>query len=204
MRVTCPSCRAEMDLDVLLSHEEGRHVLANIVTLGVPLGAQLLRYIGLFRPGKRALAMGRTLALLAEIWPDMQRGAINRKGREWPVTPAMWSQAIEQLLASRDKGSLTLPLTSHGYLYEVLCGLSDKVEAQAERDRESSQRGRSHVGGPIDMDVLLQSTTQPSTTLVVAPKVSSGPSRRAQEIKAEIAAKLALRSGASDLTHPNE
>ena len=26
MRVKCPSCNAEMDLDVLLAHEEGRHV----------------------------------------------------------------------------------------------------------------------------------------------------------------------------------
>lgn len=191
MRLTCPACRAEMDLDVLLSHEEGRHVLANIVTLGVPLGAQLLRYVGLFRPGKRALAMGRTLALLAEIWPDMQRGAINRKGRDWATTPEMWSQAIEQLLASRDKGSLTLPLTSHGYLYEVLCGLADKVEAQLERDRQADQRSRAHIAGPTALDQVLNPVIQPIT----AAPAPSGPSPMALKIRAEIAAKKALRAG---------
>jgi hypothetical protein len=180
-----------MDLDVLLSHEEGRHVLANIVTLGVPLGAQLLRYVGLFRPGKRALAMGRTLALLAEIWPDMQRGAINRKGRDWATTPEMWSQAIEQLLASRDKGSLTLPLTSHGYLYEVLCGLADKVEAQLERDRQADQRSRAHIAGPTALDQVLNPVIQPIT----AAPAPSGPSPMALKIRAEIAAKKALRAG---------
>lgn len=194
MRLTCPACRAEMDLDVLLSHEEGRHVLANIVTLGVPLGAQLLRYVGMFRPGKRALAMSRTLALLAEILPDLQRGAINRKGRDWTTTPSMWSQAIEQLLASRDKGSLTLPLTSHGYLYEVLCGMSDKAEAQVERDRQADQRSRPHIAGPTSLDQVLSPVIQPVTT-VPAP-VPSGPSPMALKIRAEIADKLARRTAA--------
>ena len=41
--------------------------------------------------------------------------------------------AIEQLLASRDAGKLTLPLTSHGYLYAVLAGMADKIERSDEQ-----------------------------------------------------------------------
>lgn len=203
MRLKCPSCNAEMDLDVLLAHEEGRHVLAQLLQLGVPMGALLARYVGLFRPGKRALSMSRTLSLLAELWPDMQRQAITRKGREWPTTPALWQQAIEQVLAARDKGNLTLPLTSHGYLFEVLLGLVDKAEGLAERERESAQRGRAHVGGPLRLDELMEAagqalaTPQPPRPLVIAaPAPYTGPSETSRRIQAEIAAKLGRRASA--------
>ncbi len=142
MRLKCPGCNAEMDLDVLLAHEEGRHVLAQLLQAGVPQGALLLRYIALFRPAKRSLAMSRTLALLTELWPDMQRGVITRRGRDWATTTAQWQTAIETVLAARDKGTLTLPLTGHGYLYEVLLGMVDKAEAVVEREREQDRQSR--------------------------------------------------------------
>ena len=207
MRLKCPSCNAEMDLDVLLAHEEGRHVLAQLLQLGVPMGALLLRYVGLFRPGKRALAMSRTLSLLGELWPDLQRGAITRKGREWATTPAQWQQAIEQVLAARDKGNLTLPLTSHGYLFEVLLGLIDKAEGQAEREREQQGRSRAHVAGSTslgelvgDMGRAVAQAEQAVSRLSVsyppptATPLFTGPSATARKIQAEIAAKLGRRS----------
>lgn len=194
MRLKCPSCNAEMDLDVLLAHEEGRHVLAQLLQLGVPMGALLVRYVGLFRPGKRALSMSRTLSLLAELWPDMQRQAITRKGRDWTTTPAQWQQAIETVLAARDKGTLTPPLTSHGYLYEVLLGLVDKAEGQAERDRESAQRGRAFVAGPQGVTALLDAAGQaatptPAAPVIAAPAPPTGPSPAARKILAEIQAR---------------
>ncbi|ACB34543.1 hypothetical protein Lcho_2277 [Leptothrix cholodnii SP-6] len=200
MRLKCPSCNAEMDLDVLLAHEEGRHVLAQLLQMGVPMGALLMRYIGMFRPGKRALAMSRTLALLSELWPDMTRGAITRKGRDWATTPAQWQQAIEQVMAARDKGNLTLPLTSHGYLYEVLLGLVDKAESHAEREREAGQRGRAHTAGGTalgdvmaDMDRALGRASKAVEALAAAaPAPAPGPSRYAQKLRAEIAAKKAV------------
>lgn len=140
MKLQCPSCLAEMDLDVLLAHEEGRHTLAKLIAAGTPIGAWTLRYLALFRPAKRALSMSRTLKLLAEIWPDIERGRIERKGREWDAPRANWQAAIEQLLATRDRGNLNLPLTSHGYLYEILVGMADKAEAQSERDTEAERR----------------------------------------------------------------
>jgi len=210
MRLKCPTCNAEMDLDVLLAHEEGRHVLAQMLLLGVPMGALLVRYVGLFRPGKRALAMSRTLSLLAELWPDMQRGAITRKGRDWPTTPAQWQQAIETVLAARDKGTLTPPLTSHGYLYEVLLGLADKAEGQAERERESAQRGRAFVAGPQGVGALLDVAGQAAAVpaqaapalVIAAPAPPAGPSATARKIQAEIAAKLGRRAAPSNPSTP--
>lgn len=149
MRLQCPACSAEMDLDVLLAAEEGRQTLARLIAMGTPMGAWTLRYIGLFRPAKRALSMARTLKLLEELWPDIQRQAITRKGREWAAPPAAWQAAIEQLLQTRDRGGLTLPMTSHGYLYEILVGLADKAESQAERTAEADRREPARSAAPI-------------------------------------------------------
>jgi len=206
MRLKCPACNAEMDLDVLLAHEEGRHVLAQLAMLALPLGRLLLAYVGLFRPGKRALSMSRTLALLAEVIADLQRGYITRKGRDWPTTQAQWQAAIEQVLAARDKGTLTPPLTGHGYLHEVLLTMVDKAEAAAEKEREADRRGRAHVGGVVGLDALADRLVgdQPSEQQalrrralviepVTMPAVPTEPSPYAKKVRAEIAAKLGRR-----------
>ena len=157
MNVTCPACGADMSLDVLLAHEESRRALARLVTLSVPLGSLVLRYLGLFRPGKRQLGHGRVVTLLEELLPDLERGQIERKGRLWAAPREAWRAALETVLEARDKGTLTLPLKSHGYLYEVIAAAADKVEAQAEHQLEAERKGREHVAGPATLgDVISQ------------------------------------------------
>jgi hypothetical protein len=202
MRLKCPACHAEMDLDVLLAHEESRHVLAQLVTLALPLGRLLLAYVGLFRPGKRALSMSRTLAILAEVIADIQRGHITRKGRDWTTTQAQWQAAIEQVLAARDKGTLTPPLTGHGYLHEVLLTMVDKAEAAAEKEREADRRGRAHVGGTASVADVIAGIDHSNAARSVAPPpvvmpAPAGPSAYAKKVKAEIAAKLGRRASAT-------
>ena len=50
------------------------------------------------------------------------------------------------MLARRDKGVLRLPLSSHGYLIEVIVGYSKKAEATAETIREKQRAGHSGYG----------------------------------------------------------
>lgn len=146
MRLTCPACHAEQSLEAALGREADARAVAALVERCLPLGAALVRYIALFRPAKRRLGLDRLVTLMMELMPDIERGAIARKGRDWAAPQALWQQAIEQMLAARDKGTLSLPLTSHGYLYEVLCALSDKAEAVAERDAEEQRRQRREAG----------------------------------------------------------
>lgn len=151
MKCTCPSCGAEMDLDVLLAHEHSRQALAMLIAAGMPLGKALLQYLRLFKPAKRQLGMGRVATLLEPLLADLQRGQIERGGRLWAAPREAWATAIDKLLEARDAGKLTLPLKSHGYLYEVIAGQADKVEAQAERDIELQRRAREHVAGPAKL-----------------------------------------------------
>ena len=102
-----------MSLDVLLAAEDTRQVLAQLAMHTLPFGALALKYIGLFRPEKRQLTHRRMLALIEELLPDVRRQAIDRKGREWRVGLETWKQGLEAVLAARDKGALTLPLTSY-------------------------------------------------------------------------------------------
>jgi hypothetical protein len=184
MNVTCPSCGAEMDLDVLLAHEDSRQALAQLAAISLPLGKVVLQYLRLFKPATRAMSHSRTVKLITELLPDLQRQSIERKGREWDAPTEAWRIAIEHVLAMRDKGALTLPLTSHGYLYEVLAGMADKVEAKAESEVEQRRRQRRGDGGaPQPAAATLASAPAP------APANYSTPSPYALRLQAEIAAK---------------
>lgn len=201
MRVTCPACHAEHSLDTLLTRQADALAVAQLLERGLPFGALLLRYIALFRPGKRRLGLERMAALITELLPDIERQAIHRKGRDWPAPQSLWVQAIESVMAARDKGTLTLPMTSHGYLYEVLCAMSDKTEAATERATEEQRRQhRSAVMdtvGPVAAAFLAPAFSQPQAAAASRPlpyDPSAGPSRAAQRIKAQMTARMQAKA----------
>jgi hypothetical protein len=186
MRITCPSCHAEASLDVLVGREADARAVSAFLARHVQLGDVLLRYVALFRPAKRRLGLARMVALIEELMPDIERGAIARKGRDWPAPPELWRAAIEQVLANNAKGSLTLPLSGHGYLHEVLQGMSDKAEGQAEREAEGQRRGRAHVdSGPVKLQ---------AAAAVSALPVADKPSEQVRDRLRQARANLALNS----------
>ncbi len=193
MRLTCPACQAEMSLDAAIGREVDGRALATFIAANVPLGAQLVNYIALFRPAKRRLSLARVVNLFEELQPDLQRGVINRKGRDWVAPAEVWRTAIEQVLAARDKGTLTLPLTSHGYLYEVIVGHADKAEAVAERVQidTARQRNGASTSAPVAVQQALAASGKP-----VPYDPAKGPSRAAREAKARMQNSLAARSEA--------
>lgn len=120
MKTRCPNCGATLSLDALMAHEAAREALALVFGLSGALGAALTRYLGLFRPATRELSMDRVAKLLREIVPDIQAQRIERNGSVHPAPPDAWVWAIGQALEARDTGRLKLPLTGHGWLYEVI------------------------------------------------------------------------------------
>lgn len=140
MRTRCPCCGTTASLDVLVAHEDARAALSAVFQIDKPLGTALVRYLSLHRPATRELTMARVATLLGELLPYLHRGAVPRKGRDWPVTPAQWAQAVEQMCQARDAGKLQTPLNGHGYLFEVLAGLVDKTESMQEQAQEVALR----------------------------------------------------------------
>lgn len=120
MRTRCPACGATLSLDALIAHDGAREALAVVFKLSGALGSAVIRYLALFRPETRELTMDRVAKVLNEIVPDLQAQRISRNGQVFDAPPEAWVWAVEQALQARDNGRLTLPLKSHGWLYEVI------------------------------------------------------------------------------------
>lgn len=145
MRLTCPACGATSSLDALIGHEAARTSLV-LALDQTPVGKRLIRYLALFRPAQRQLSWDRTANLLGELLDLIGAARIERHGRVWAAPADTWIVAIDEILARRDEGKLTLPLKSHGYLLEIIAGQAGKIEAAAENRKEAGARGVTPVG----------------------------------------------------------
>lgn len=138
--IACPVCGTELTLAQLFTHEDTQRAFARLASVSIPLGARVLQYCTLFAPPKTRLTVPKQVKLILALLPDLERQAITHKGREWAAPLACWAQAIDQMLTARDTGKLDLPMKGHGYLYSILVGLADKVEARAEAQSEATAR----------------------------------------------------------------
>lgn len=143
----CPVCGADLALDHLFVDADNRAAVAMLIEVAMPIGAHLLQYTRLFSPPKTRLTQRKQVRLMLQLLPDLKRGAITHRGRDWAVPLAIWAQGINHMLASRDAGKLDLPMKSHAYLYTILVSLADKVEAGAEAQREADARRPREVNG---------------------------------------------------------
>lgn len=205
---TCAVCGAEESLDALIHRmiddEQVRRLIADIMTTSLPLGGLVLRYLRMHKPAKQKLRMDKVAKVLSELLGDMQRGCIERKGREWHIDKEGWKLALEAVFAAELKGSLTLPLDGNAYLYEVVMRLSDKAEGEAEKAAATSSKSRAYQSGSRSIADLAEAaisgqagqsaTAQAKAApLVIAPPRERVESPTVKAFKAEQAQKLALR-----------
>lgn len=136
----CPVCGASLSLEVVFSDADARQALDRLVALSVPLGARVLKYVGLHKPPRQHLTAAKKIKLLLQLLPDLERGAVRYKGRDWTASATTWAAAFDQVCAASDGGAIDLPLKGHGYLYAVVAGIADKAEARAEAQREAERK----------------------------------------------------------------
>lgn len=145
VRLTCPCCGASNGLEVLLADRSAREAVAAALGLPAGLAERLLRYMGLFRPRERALSWDRAARLLSELNEAVGAAQIERNGQTHPAPVEYWKTAIDQMLDGRDM--LVLPLKSHGYLFEIIAGLSQRAEdKRAARHEVAEERERTRQG----------------------------------------------------------
>lgn len=186
--LACPVCGAEFDLAVAFASEADQQALARLAAVSIPLGSRVLQYITLFTPAKQRLTGAKKVKLLMQLLPDLERQAITHKGRDWAVPLPAWAQAIDQMLAGRER--LELPMKGHGYLYAVLASMADKHEAAAEAEREHDKRlgpRRGHTSGFAVVGDAVQAAPRPAPR--TTPQASSGESPMVRQMKEEIARK---------------
>ena len=147
MKLSCPGCGAVFSLDALIGMEGARDAVMAAMILPAPIGAQIMRYIGLFRPAKRNLSFDRAANLLNELLPMIEAAKIERNGRIWSAPQVYWKQAIEEMLSKRD--TLSLPLKTHGYLLAIIEGYNLKAESRKEQQHEDKLAGRTTATMPV-------------------------------------------------------
>jgi hypothetical protein len=178
VKLVCPECGLQGDLIAFLVDGEARLLAAEFARVPAETGNLTARYLGLFKPAGRALALHKATRLVRELADAMQAGAVPRKGRDWPTSPAMWRQALETMLDARER--LTLPLKTHGYLFEIVAGLADRQEAREERVVEQRRRSAQHRA-PAPVATEKPSDPQLARSLIgeAISKLRGGPSNDA-------------------------
>lgn len=127
---------------IAFASEADQRALARLAAVSIPLGARVLQYIALFQPVKQRLTAAKKIKLIMQLLPDLERQAITWKGREWPAPLTAWAMAVDQMLDARKAGRIELPMKGHGYLYAILSGMADKLEAAQEQQRTEEARLR--------------------------------------------------------------
>lgn len=143
MQIKCPACGAVASLDLLLAAEDGASEVVKIAGEMQPeLWRLMVQYVALFRPARSKLSFARMATLLGELHPMIKNAIFERGGKQYHAPLNYWLAAIEQMLSQRDR--LTLPLKSHGYLFEIMMS----IDAKAIKDIEKAvteQRSLSRV-----------------------------------------------------------
>lgn len=148
MRATCPECGAQAHISAMFVEDDGKRLAMIVAGMAPELGRAVLAYLGLFKPAKTALRLARAAKIAQEVADLVGTGTVcrdERAGVRRPASAANWVAGIESMLAQR--GKLSLPLESHGYLKAVVFGLADAADAVRERQRESDARAGKHLGG---------------------------------------------------------
>lgn len=122
MKVRCPACGASMSLEVLIAHDDARAALIALTGISDDLAKAMLKYLTLFRPSEKDLSFNRVSKLLGELIPMIQAEEIQRNRVTYAAPRAAWIWAAGKCLEARDAGRLKTPLTTHGFLLEVLTG----------------------------------------------------------------------------------
>lgn len=122
MKTRCHNCGATASLDMLVSTNAAGQAFAAAFDVPSELKPLMIKYLGLFRPADKALAFGRAATLLNQITPYINDGKLTFNKITTDAPLGAWAWGIEQVLIARDAGTLTLPLSTHNYLYKVVQG----------------------------------------------------------------------------------
>ena len=149
IRFTCPCCGAEFPWEAGLVEIDAKRLGAVLGDMEPTLARAAMSYLRLFKPPKSALRLPRAAKLLQELVDLVKPGTVcrdERMGVRRPAAATHWIAGIEQMLAQADR--LTLPLSSHGYLRQVVYALADAEDSAAERRREDDRRNGRHLSAP--------------------------------------------------------
>lgn len=151
LTLACPTCGFVAGIEVFAGDLDARAVAQLMGQVPRALADDVLRYLALFAPLKHKVTFSRARKHLEPLVAAINAGSVSIHQRSWAAPESAWSEAFAQLQARR--AELTLPMKSHVYLFKIVAGLADKIEAAAEAQVEQDRRqGRAPTpaGTPAD------------------------------------------------------
>lgn len=146
MQCTCPECGTRAPLGAFFVEDDGKRLAMTVADLPQGLGRAVLNYLGLFKPARGALQIGRAAKLAADVAGLATSGNV-RAGPPGTLlraaSPAVWAAGIEQLLARRDQ--LALPLDSHQVLIDAVYALADATAMALDAQRRAQPAVGKHL-----------------------------------------------------------
>lgn len=130
IRVTCPACGCRGDVEAFMVDDDAKRLAAQFAGLEPALARAALAYLRLFRPPARELRMARAARIVDELVALVQTGTVcrdERTGQRRPAPPAVWTAALEQMLAAPPSE----PLTNHNYLRAVAWGAAGEYSQRS-------------------------------------------------------------------------
>lgn len=131
VRVTCPACGCRGDIEAFLSDDDGKLLAAMFAEMEPALGRAVVRYLRVFKPAATQLRLARAVAIVAELVTLIEAGTVcrdERSNQRRPCSPAVWAEAIEQLLGAPPSD---LPLRNHHYLRAIAYGIAGEHAQRA-------------------------------------------------------------------------
>lgn len=140
MKLVCPSCGITASAELWAEDAATREALATAIRLPKTVQDELLRYLGLFRPEKRALSWARTRTLITELLEQVEAGVITFDGKPTRACPpAIWAEAMREMTTK--KSGQKAHFANHNYLRAIAYQLADKADAANEKARERRLQG---------------------------------------------------------------
>lgn len=156
----CPGCGLRADLDVFIVQADAKQALAAALTLPPSLAGRILRYLRLFAPPSKTLALSKTARLLHELAEAVRSAQVTRRGVVHAAPVELWGAALDAILAQPPQA---LPLTSHGYLSQVAWNLAERSAARREQSiDERLRQGQRPAADPLPATLTPTLTPDPS------------------------------------------
>jgi len=159
MKGTCPACGFGGGLEGFLADAEWREAVLAAAELPSDCGALAIRYVGLFRPEKRALSPSRAARLIREVC-DMLIEGVDFDRQRIKAPSHVWRQALIQML---DAPNIQRPLRNHHYLLRIVQGLLAKQADMTQADRAMRRRSAARMDtGPAPIGQALERVAEPA------------------------------------------
>lgn len=152
---TCPDCGVKAPLEAFLQDADARRALVDLSTRLADHPAVLRRaisYVGLHAPRGRAANWSKVARLFDELAELVTSGSVTVDRQPRACAPEIWALAMDEAINARDAGTLSLPLSGHGWLKKVAWGKAGQEEARAEAARLGRARGETPVGRQAPSD----------------------------------------------------